>query len=124
MNETKKPEERGAWGAIVPDNEWAVYKDAITAVRKLNVPFVLGGAFGLATYTGRWRNTKDMDFFVRPSDKDRVVEALLKIGFQDYYPQLAYDRGWIYRAVRDDILVDVIWGTPNRLTEVDDDWFK
>jgi hypothetical protein len=124
MNETKTPEQRGAWGAVVPDNEWAVYKDAITAVRKLNVPFVLGGAFGLATYTGRWRNTKDMDLFVRPSDKDAVVEALLKIGFEDYYPRLAYDRGWIYRAVRDDILVDVIWGTPNRLTEVDDEWFK
>ncbi|HYE32940.1 MAG TPA: nucleotidyltransferase family protein [Methylomirabilota bacterium] len=124
MKNTKTPQERGDWGKLVPENEWAVYKDAIGAVRPLKIPFVLGGAFGLATYTGKWRNTKDMDFFVKPSDKDRVVEALLKIGFEDYYPRLAYDRGWIYRAVRDDVLVDVIWGTPNRVTEVDDEWFQ
>jgi len=53
-----------------------------------------------------------------------VVDALTKAGFDDYYPRVAYDRGWIYRAVRDDVIVDTIWQTPNRRTVVDEEWFK
>ncbi|MDX1953776.1 MAG: nucleotidyltransferase family protein [Verrucomicrobiota bacterium] len=115
---------KSQWGEIIPDTEWSVYQRAIQLFRDLKVPFVLGGAFGLAGYTGRWRNTKDMDFFLRPSDKDKVVDALTKEGFEDYYTRLPYDRGWIYRAVDDDVIVDLIWGTPNRVTEVDDLWFE
>lgn len=111
------------WASIVPDDQWSAYLDAIRVTRKTGAQFLLGGAFGLAGYTGRWRNTKDLDFFVLPSDKDKVVDALTKIGFEDYYSTLAYDRGWIYRAVRKDVIVDVIWQTPNRRSVVDDEWF-
>ena len=112
------------WASIVPDEQWSTYLDAIRVTRKTGAGFLLGGAFGLAAYTGRWRNTKDLDFFVLPSDKDKVVDALTKVGFEDYYPTLAYDRGWIYRAVRNDAIVDVIWQTPNRRTIVDEEWFE
>ncbi len=111
------------WAAIIPDPQWSVYLDAIRATRKTGARFLLGGAFGLAAYTGRWRNTKDLDFFVLPTDKDRIIDALTKAGFEDFYPRLAYDRGWIYRAVRDDTIVDTIWQTPNRRTVVDEQWF-
>jgi hypothetical protein len=104
--------------------EWAVYQPAIQGMRDAGIPFLLGGAFGLAAYTGRWRNTKDLDFFVRPRDRERAVDRLTELGFTDYYPRLAYDRGWIYRAIRSEVIVDVIWATPNRRTEVDEDWFK
>lgn len=112
------------WAGIIPKDQWAVYLDAIRVTRKTGARFLLGGAFGLASYTGRWRNTKDLDFFVRATDKDRIVDALTKAGFDDYHPTLAYDRGWIYRAVREDVLVDVIWRTPNRRSEVDEQWFE
>ena len=112
------------WASIVPDEQWNTYLDAIRVTRKTGAQFLLGGAFGLAGYTGRWRNTKDLDFFVLPSEKDKVVDALTKIGFEDYHPTLAYDRGWIYRAVRNDVIVDTIWQTPNRRTVVDNEWFK
>jgi hypothetical protein len=112
------------WASIIPDEQWAVYLDAIRVTRGTDARFLLGGAFGLAAYTGRWRNTKDLDFFVLPSDKDKIVDALTKIGFEDFYPKLAYDRGWIYRATRDDVLVDIIWQTPNRRSEVDEQWFN
>jgi hypothetical protein len=127
MNQTAKAEEsriNPTWASIVPDEQWAVYLDAIKATRKTGARFLLGGAFGLAGYTGRWRNTKDLDFFVLPADKDKIVDALTKIGFEDYHPTLAYDRGWIYRSVRNDTIVDVIWQTPNRRTVVDEEWFK
>jgi hypothetical protein len=41
---------------------------------------------------------------------------------QDYYERLAYDRCWIYRSHQDDIIVDVIWGMPNRRATVDRQW--
>ena len=124
-NEAKASDfrEDPVWATIIPKTQWEVYLDAIRVTRKSGARFLLGGAFGLAAYTGRWRNTKDLDFFVLPSDKDRIVDALTKIGFEDFHPTLAYDRGWIYRAVRNEVIVDIICQTPNRRTIVDEDWF-
>lgn len=115
---------RSEWASIVPDAEWAVYLRAIQAVRPLGWPFMIGGAFGLACHTGRWRNTKDLDLFVMPAHHEAFVDALLKAGFVDYYDTLAYDRGWIFRAVFEGVIVDVIWNTPNRRTQVDELWFQ
>jgi hypothetical protein len=44
------------------------------------------------------------------------------MGLQDYYDELPYDRGWIYRATTDDTIVDIIWGMANRRATVDHDW--
>jgi len=96
---------------------------AIEVARKNRIDLMLGGAFGLAGYTGHWRNTKDVDFFVLPETKDALIDGLLKAGFEDYYDTLAYDRGWIYRAVLNEVIVDLIWATPNRRTFVDEQWF-
>ena len=112
------------WTKLMSADEWDVYRSAIQAVRTAGVRFMIGGAFGLAAYTGRWRNTKDLDLFVLPRDRDRTVQTLTELGFDDYYESLAYDRGWIYRAIQSDVLVDVIWGTPNRRTEVDELWHR
>jgi hypothetical protein len=117
------PPERKTWAATIPNEQWERYLEAIHRVRKTGARFLLGGAFGLASYTQRWRNTKDLDLFVLPSDKDRVIDAVTKAGFEDYHDQLPYDRGWIYRAVRDGVIVDTIWQTPNRRSEVDEEWF-
>jgi hypothetical protein len=111
------------WASIITEEQWRIYRQAIRATRKTKARFLLGGAFSLAGYTGRCRNTKDLDFFVLPSDKDKIVDALTKAGFDDYYSTMPYDRGWIYRATKNEVIVDTIWQTPNRRTEVDKDWF-
>jgi hypothetical protein len=112
------------WCQLIPPAQWKVYEVAIEALRGSGLRFLLGGAFGLATYTGRWRNTKDIDFFILPEDRETAIGALTLAGFTDYYEQLAYDRGWIYRASRQGLIVDLIWATPNRRTEVDELWFE
>lgn len=112
------------WTALVPEREWSLYQEALDAIERAGVRSMLGGAFGLAGYTGRWRNTKDIDFFVLPEDREKSIQALTNIGFSDYYDTLAYDRGWIYRATRDELIVDVIWATPNRRTVVDEAWLE
>jgi hypothetical protein len=113
-----------AWADAVPAEQWDLYREAIASVRARGVPFMLGGAFALATYTGRLRNTKDLDLYIRPSDRDAVAEALADVGFDDYHGKLPYDRGWIYRSHRGDTIVDAIWAMANRRAELDESWFR
>ena len=111
-----------AWAAQLPEEEWAVYRSAIGVLRQIRRPFLLAGAFGLATYTGHWRNTKDLDFYILPQDRDAIMRALTQAGFRDYFPQCEYQRHWIYRAWKDDCIVDIIWAMPNRRASVDEQW--
>jgi hypothetical protein len=112
------------WTTLMAEEQWEIYRAAINALRVAKIPFMLGGAFGLAAYTGRLRNTKDLDLYLRPRDRSDAITALSQIGCSDYFDQLPYDRGWIYRSIRSDIIVDLIWGTPNRRTEVTDQWLE
>jgi hypothetical protein len=85
---------------------------------------LLGGALGLAAYMPLRRHTKDLDFYVLPESRDAMVSLLDEAGFRDFYSQLPYDRGWIYRGVRGGAIADVIWSFANYLAPVDEDWFR
>jgi hypothetical protein len=113
-----------AWTEVIPSDQWDIYKRALVAVRRAGIKFLVGGGFGLAGYTGRWRNTKDMDLYVVPDDREKIVEVLTSAGFEDYFSVREYDRGWIYRSHRDGIIVDVIWSMANRRAQVASDWFE
>lgn len=110
-------------GNFIPDEQWAVYLGVIRAARRRGVQFALGGAFGYATYTGDWRNTKDLDLFVLPEDRQSMVEILLAEGLEDFYAREPYDRRWIYRGYRDGTIVDIIWAMANQRARVDRRWF-
>jgi hypothetical protein len=43
---------------------------------------MLGGALALNTYTGIWRDTKDLDVFVPERRVARVLDALQRAGFE------------------------------------------
>src|SRR5262245_227373 len=77
-----------SWGDAIPADQWRLYKQAIEGARNDGIPSLLGGGFGLAAYTSRWRNTKDMDLYVRPKDAPALVNVLTKAGFTDYYDTL------------------------------------
>jgi len=104
--------------------QWTIYRQAICAVRDAGVPILLGGGFALATYTGRWRDTKDIDLYLHPRDREKAIAALTNAGFADYYSTRAYDRKWIYRSTKDDFIVDIIWAMANQRAQVDDIWFE
>ena len=112
------------WAGAISETEWRTYKRAIQAVRQAHVPFLLGGGFALATFTGRWRDTKDIDFYVNPNARLAAIAALNKAGFSDYYKTRPYDRRWIYRSVRSGVIVDIIWSMANRRARVDGMWFE
>lgn len=108
--------------AVLPGEQWRVYQRVIREARASGVPFALGGAFAFGSYTGIWRNTKDLDLYIFPKDRDRMIEVLARAGMKDYYEQLPYDRKWIYRSYADSTIVDIIWAMANQRAAVDETW--
>src|SRR6266536_1921025 len=82
------------WADAISATEWNIYRAAIHALRNEGIQFLLGGGFARAGFTGHWRDTKDIDFYVRPGDRERARNALTRSGFADYYENHPYDRGW------------------------------
>jgi len=88
------------------------------------IPIALGGAFAVATYTGCWRNTKDLDLYVLPEHRDAMIAALNDLGFTDYFDVKGYDRWWIYRSHREENIIDVIWAMANHRQQIDELWMS
>jgi hypothetical protein len=109
---------------LINDEQWAIYHRVITRARERHVPFAVGGGFAVATHTGQWRNTKDLDLYILPRDRDAMVQIVTEAGLADYYERKPYDRRWIYRANVDDTIVDVIWAMANLRVEVDEGWLR
>ena len=74
------------------------------------------------TYAGQWRNTKDIDLYVLPQDRQRMTTLLTELGLRDYYEQHEYDRNWIYRSYTGDTIVDVMWAMANQRSQVTNAW--
>ncbi len=109
---------------MIPDGEWEIYQKVIDEAHQRRIPFALGGAFAVAAYTGSWRNTKDLDLYVLPPQRDRMIEALSEHGFTDYFETRPYDRWWIYRGFKEGTIIDIIWAAANHRTQVRDAWLS
>ena len=112
------------WVEEIAPDDWANYIVAMEALRRANVRFMLGGGFAQGSFSGRWRHTKDIDFYILPSDRHAAIAALTSERFVDYYATLPYDREWIYRSTREGVLVDIIWSMANRRAQVDESWIE
>lgn len=110
------------WGQLIPPEQWAVYKCVLDHAVEEGVLFALGGGLAVGAYTGRLRNTKDLDIYILPQDRERVVRMTEECGMTDYFEVLPYDRNWIYRAHRDGVILDSIWAMANRRASVDEEW--
>src|SRR5215213_5172313 len=108
----------------IPAGEWALYREVMRRAAAQGIRFAFGGAFATAAYTGELRNTKDFDIYIRPEDREPMIRIMDEAGLTDHYDRLAYDRSWIYRASRDDVIVDAIWAMANHRAEVDDAWLS
>jgi Uncharacterised nucleotidyltransferase len=96
------------------------YRRVMERLRAEGIPFMVGGAYALQQYTGICRETKDVDLFVRPADRDRVLAALDAAGYETEVTSPI----WIGKARCGDDFVDVIFSSGNAMAEVDDAWFE
>ena len=106
----------------IPESQWTVYLEAMQQARSHGVQFAVGGAFATAVYTGELRNTKDLDLYILPARREAMIRAMTHAGLADYFDRLSYDRSWIYRGTRDDVIVDAIWAMANHRADVDQHW--
>jgi Uncharacterised nucleotidyltransferase len=121
-NLTANQTEEVAWESLIPSEQLRLYACVLKQLCNADIPFALGGGLALGYYTGNLRRSKDLDIYVAPEDKDRVVAVMNRCGLDDYFELEEYDRGWIYRGHRDGVIIDVIWAMANRRTCVDKVW--
>ncbi|HYP13028.1 MAG TPA: nucleotidyl transferase AbiEii/AbiGii toxin family protein, partial [Bryobacteraceae bacterium] len=110
------------WEKLIPAEQWAIYRCVLDKATNEGIPFALGGGLAVSIYTGRARNTKDIDLYIVPESRGRIVELMASCGLQDYYDKLPYDRDWIYRGNQGDVIVDAIWAMANKRAKVDEVW--
>jgi hypothetical protein len=96
-----------------------VYVEALEALRRAGVEYLIGGAHALAPYTGIFRDTKDLDVFLRRRDCERALAALAAVGF---VTDLAFPH-WLAKAYAGDRFIDLIFSSGNGVAVVDDAWF-
>jgi hypothetical protein len=93
--------------------------DALRALAASDVPFLVAGAYAFFEYTGIYRDTKDLDVFLRRADLERAFAVLEQAGFRTE----VFETGWIAKAYRGEWFVDLIYSSGNGVAVVDDAWF-
>jgi hypothetical protein len=84
------------------------------------VPFLVGGAFAHACFTGIRRSTKDLDLFIRREDYDRIAQLMQAQGWRT---ELSYPH-WLAKVHAGEEFIDLIFNSGNGLTPVDARWFR
>lgn len=95
------------------------YRNVLETLNAENVPFLVGGAFAFACFTGIQRNTKDLDLFIRREDYEHVEHALRDTG---YSTELTFPH-WLAKVHCGEAFVDLIFNSGNGVSPVDDGWF-
>jgi len=103
-----------------PDaTEMDFYVSAMKALQAANLPFLVGGAYAFAQYSGIARHTKDFDIFVKKEQAEDVLRELERscgcMVDQTFH--------WLYKAYLGENFIDVIFSAGNNVAVVDDGWF-
>jgi hypothetical protein len=104
---------------VAPDTA-AFYRRALQVLVDAKVPFLVGGAFAHACFTGIRRATKDLDLFIRREDYDRVAQLAEA---QGWHAELAFPH-WLAKVYAGPEFIDLIFNSGNGVTPVDDRWFR
>ena len=100
--------------------ERAAFARALRTLNDTGIPYVVGGAFAKHAYTGVWRNTKDLDIFLKPDDLKTALEALAAAGYET---EVTIEH-WLAKATRAPYFVDLIFGAGHGQLAIDDGWFE
>lgn len=92
---------------------------AVRTLKEGNVPFLVGGMYAFAAFTGIYRDTKDLDLHIKPEDAERILKVFEAAGWRTE----RCDEQWLYKVYLGEYLVDLIFCSGNGVAEVDDEWF-
>lgn len=104
---------------VAPDTA-DFYRRALRALVDAEIPFLVGGAFSHACFTGIRRSTKDLDLFIRREDYDRIAALMEAEGWRT---EMSYPH-WLAKVYAGDDFIDLIFNSGNGLTPVNERWFR
>lgn len=96
-----------------------IYVHALSTLKEASVDFLISGALATHYYTAGWRNTKDLDLFLRPEDRDRALAVLSSTEFNVEVTTPF----WLAKAFSGEVMVDIITGFGNLVHQIDQSWF-
>jgi hypothetical protein len=109
-----------AAASLISEETRAFYVRSMKALHTAQVPYLVGGAYAFARYTGIERHTKDFDIFVREHDQAGALEAFQKMGCETE-PTFPH---WLSKAFHGEDFVDIIFSAGNGVARVDEEWFE
>ena len=65
-----------------PAEQVSLFRDVLRLLNGWEIPYAVSGAFALHEHTGIWRDTKDLDLFVRAADAPRALEEFARAGYR------------------------------------------
>jgi hypothetical protein len=105
--------------ALVDPKSRAFYVHSMELMRDGALPFLVGGAYAYARYTGIERHTKDFDVFIRREDFPKAKKIFEAAGYES---ELSFPH-WLGKAVKGDDFIDLIFSAGNGVAAVDELWF-
>jgi Nucleotidyl transferase of unknown function (DUF2204) len=106
--------------AVQDPQEMNAHRRALEVLQRGGIEPMVGGAYALRAHAGIWRDTKDLDLFLRKDQVERALELLADAG---YRTELT-DPLWIAKAFSGDYFVDLIFSSGNGIASVDQEWHK
>ena len=104
---------------VLPETA-AFYRSALQALSHANIPFLVGGAFAHACFTGIRRSTKDLDLFIRRDDYERTSKLMEDKGWRT---EMTYPH-WLAKVYAGEEFIDLIFNSGNGVSPVDEGWFR
>jgi hypothetical protein len=105
---------------FIPPHERAVFEQALRALNRAGVPYVVSGLYALHHYTGIYRKTKDLDLLFSPSDVVAGARVLKHAGFRTRLE----GAHWLGKVFLDEVMIDLVFGMANGLHLIDHAWYR
>ena len=116
MNPSNRRKKRTNPSPQVPSPEAArFYRRALDLLVESKIPFLVGGAYAFARYTGINRDTCDFDVFVSPEDAQRTLDWFAAKG---YHTRFTFPH-WLGKIYHQGRHVDIIFSSGNGIATVD-----
>ncbi len=100
--------------------ERELFARGLRILNDTGIPYLVAGAFAKHAYTRIWRNTKDLDIFLKAADLKKAFDALSAAGFKT---SVKYGH-WLAKAEWGPDVIDLIFGIGHGKLPITDDWFQ
>jgi hypothetical protein len=104
---------------LVDPKSRAFYVQSMELMRDGGLPFLVGGAYAFARYTGIERHTKDFDVFIHREDFPKAKKIFEAAGYEC---ELTFSH-WLGKALKGEDFIDLIFSAGNGVAVVDELWF-